>query len=106
MKKILLVLASLLLINTVVLCAEETAESAENSTQATQSENTISAAPAALSKGESFMAAFGMGDSGVIGGGESGGTSGSGASVAAAMSTAHVGSTVLTSPQNTPYSYK
>ncbi|MEG0136983.1 MAG: hypothetical protein RR682_13370 [Cetobacterium sp.] len=105
MKKILLVLASLLLINTVVLGAEE-AESAENSTQATQSENTVSAAPAALSKGESFMAAFGMGDSGVIGGGESGGTSGSGASVAAATSTAHVGSTALTSPQNTPYSYK
>ncbi|MEG1449757.1 MAG: hypothetical protein RSC62_03020 [Cetobacterium sp.] len=107
MKKILLVLASLLLINTVVLCAEETAESAENSTQVTQSENTFSAAPAALSKGDSFMAAFGMGDSGVIGGGESGGTSGTPAgAVAVAHSIAHVGSTALTSPQNTPYSYK
>lgn len=105
MKKIILVMISLLFINAVALCAEEET--------ATEEETTISAAeasPAAMTKGESFMAAFGMGDSGVIDGGESGGSTGGAASsvgaVAAAHATAHVGSTALTSPQNTPYTYK
>lgn len=101
MKKIILVIASLLFINTVALCAEEET--------ATEEETTISAAeasPAAMTKGESFMAAFGMGDSGIIDGGESGGLTSTAGSTAIASSTAHAGSTVLTSPQNTPYSYK
>lgn len=55
--------------------------------------------------GDSFMGAFGMGDSSIVSGGESGGGVTAGLT-AVELSAAHVGSTSLTSSQNTPYSYK
>ncbi|MGL5057818.1 MAG: hypothetical protein ACRC6A_10690, partial [Fusobacteriaceae bacterium] len=56
-----------------------------------------------ISKGESFMAAFGMGDS--VAGGESGMSSSAGMA-GIAGNIANTAASNLTSSQNTPYSYK
>lgn len=101
MKKILLVMTSLLLVSSLALAAEE------NNTANTNESVAESTAPVAtagtLSKGESFMVAFGMHDSPIVGGGESGGSTASTAATAVATTSAHSGAVVLTSSQNTPY---
>lgn len=104
MKKFLLVMTSLLLVSSLALAVEE-----ENTTNTSESV-TESTAPVVtagtLSKGESFMVAFGMQESPIVGGGESGGSTASPAATAVANTIAHSGTVVLTSSQNTPYSYK
>ncbi|WP_407536937.1 hypothetical protein [Cetobacterium somerae] len=101
MKKIILVMTSLLLVSSLALAVEE--ENTMNTNEAVAE----SAAPAGtLSKGESFMVAFGMQESPIVGGGESGGSTASTAATAVATTSAHTGAVVLTSSQNTPYSYK
>lgn len=100
MKKFLLVMTSLLLVSSLALAVEE-----ENTTNTSESV-TESTAPGTLSKGESFMVAFGMQESPIVGGGESGGSTASSAATAVAGTVAHSGAVVLTSSQNTPYSYK
>lgn len=104
MKKFLLVMTSLLLVSSLALAVEE-----GNTTNTSESvtESTVPVATAGtLSKGESFMVAFGMQDSPIVGGGESGGSTASSAATAVAGTVAHSGAVVLTSSQNTPYSYK
>lgn len=103
MKKFLLVITSLLLVSSLALAVEE-----ENITNTNESvtENTAPVATATLSKGESFMVAFGMKESPIVGGGESGGSTASPAATAVAHTIAHSGAVVLTNSQNTPYSYK
>lgn len=109
MKKILLVITSLFLVSSLALAVEE---NNTVSTGETAVENTVPAtsatpvATATLSKGESFMVAFGMHESPIVGGGESGGSTASSAATAVAGTVAHSGAVVLTSSQNTPYSYK
>lgn len=106
MKKILLVITSLFLVSSLALAVEE---NNTVSTGETTVENTVPATPVAtatLSKGESFMVAFGMHESPIVGGGESGGSTATSAATAVAGTVAHSGAVVLTSSQNTPYSYK
>ena len=106
MKKILLIATSLLLVTSLALAVEQENESAVNAEE-TVAEGTTSVATAGtLSKGESFMVAFGMQESPIVGGGESGGGTSSAAGTAVAVSSAQTGAVVLTSSQNTPYSYK
>lgn len=101
MKKFLLVMTSLLLVSSLALAVEE-----ENTTNTSESVTESTATAGTLSKGESFMVAFGMQDSPIVGGGESGGSTASPAATAVAHTIAHSGAVVLTSSQNTPYSYK
>lgn len=102
MKKIILVMTSLLLVSSLALAVEE--ENTMNTNEAV-AESTVPAA-GTLSKGESFMVAFGMQESPIVGGGESGGSTTSTAATVVATTSAHTGAVVLTSSQNTPYSYK
>lgn len=102
MKKLLLILGILMMVTSVTYTAEENTTS-ENGSTTKDSKGTQPRAP--MSKGDSFMAAFGMGDSSIVSGGESGGGVTAGLT-AIELSAAHVGSTSLTSSQNTPYSYK
>ena len=109
MKKFLLVITSLFLVSSLALAAEEKHTSNANETTVENTASTapaIPVAPATLSKGESFMVAFGMQESPIVGGGESGGSTVSSATAAVAGTVAHSGAVVLTSSQNTPYSYK
>lgn len=107
MKKLLLILGVLMMVTSVTYAAEEntTSENGNTTSKSTtkDSKGTHSGAP--ISKGDSFMGAFGMGDSPIVSGGESGGGVTAGLT-AVELSAAHVGSTSLTSSQNTPYSYK
>ena len=106
MKKFLLVMTLLFLISSLAFAAEQETENTGAASE-TVAENTTSVATAGtLSKGDSFMVAFGMQDSPIVGGGESGGSTNSTAATAVAGSVAHTGAVVLTSSQNTPYSYK
>ncbi len=99
MKKLLLILGILMMVTSVTYTAEE------NTTSDTTKDSKGTQPGAPMSKGDSFMAAFGMGDSSIVSGGESGGGVTAGLT-AIELSAAHVGSTSLTSSQNTPYSYK
>ncbi len=99
MKKLLLILGILMMVTSVTYTAEE------NTTSDTTKDSKGTQPGAPMSKGDSFMAAFGMGDSSIVSGGESGGGVTVGLT-AIELSAAHVGSTSLTSSQNTPYSYK
>lgn len=99
MKKLLLILGILMMVTSVTYTAEE------NTTSDTTKDSKGTQSGAPMSKGDSFMAAFGMGDSSIVSGGESGGGVTAGLT-AIELSAAHVGSTSLTSSQNTPYSYK
>ena len=112
MKKLLLILGILMMATSLTYAAQDEESTSEG--EGTVAESTTEGAPAeapsgvALSKGDSFMAAFGMGDSSIVSGGESGGggVSSSAGAAAVAHTAAHVGSVSLTSSQNTPYTYK
>lgn len=104
MKKIILVMTSLLLVSSLALAVEE--ENTANTNEAVAESAAPAATAGTLSKGESFMVAFGMQESPIVGGGESGGSTASTAATAVATTSAHTGAVVLTSSQNTPYSYK
>ena len=109
MKKLLLILGIMMMATSLTYAVDDETTSEDEGTVA-ESTATASEAPASvtLSKGDSFMVAFGMGDSSIVSGGESGGggmTSTAG-STAIAHASAHVGSVSLTSSQNTPYTYK
>ena len=102
-KKMLLVISVILLSNAVFAVDQEPTNTvnADSSNTVTVENTTVT-----LSKGESFMVAFGMHNSSIVGGGESGGNSTSASATAVASTSAHSGAVVLTSSQNTPYSYK
>lgn len=104
MKKFLLVMTSLLLVSSLALAVEE--ENTTNTSESVTESTALVATAGTLSKGESFMVAFGMQESPIVGGGESGGSTASSAATAVAGTVAHSGAVVLTSSQNTPYSYK
>ena len=112
MKKLLLILGIMMMATSLTYAAEdeETTTSEGEGTVAESTGATSAEAPVGvtLSKGDSFMVAFGMADSSIVSGGESGGggISSSAGAAAVAGSTAHVGSVSLTSSQNTPYTYK
>lgn len=107
MKKLLLALGIMLMATSLTYAVDEEMTSEGEGTVAESTATASEAAPVAgtLSKGDSFMAAFGMGTS-QVGGGEAGGVSSTAGSTAVAHTAAHVGSVSLTSSQNTPYSYK
>ncbi len=112
MKKVLIILGTLILINTVSLCAEEINEGSQEgvsvtseSIQGGDSVGVSMDAGSSMSKGDSFMTAFGMGDSGVVGGGEAGSTGGNGGAVVATSTAGHVANQGIT-PGGTPYTYK
>lgn len=102
MKKLLLVLGVMMMATSLTYAVEEESAPAEESTVA---ENVAPTEGVTLSKGDSFMVAFGMEPSAVIGG-EGGMVSSPAAATSVASTSAHVGSSTLTSSQNTPYSYK
>lgn len=106
MKKLLLILGILLTVTSLTYAVDE--ESTSEGEAAVAESTAEASTGVALSKGDSFMAAFGMRDSSIVGGGESGGAGVSSAagSAAVAQTAAHVGAVSLTSSQNTPYSYK
>lgn len=112
MKKLLLILGIMMMATSLTYAVEdeETTTSEGEGTVAESTGVTSAEAPVGvtLSKGDSFMAAFGMGDSSIVSGGESGGggVSSTAGSTAVAHTAAHVGSVSLTSSQNTPYTYK
>ncbi|MGL5427417.1 MAG: hypothetical protein ACRDAS_05830 [Cetobacterium sp.] len=93
MKRFLVLSTTLLLMASLTFAAESKAEK-----KAEKSSTGVT-----ISKGDSFMAAFGMGDS--VAGGEAG-TSSSAGSAAVAGNLANRVAAGLTSSQNTPYSYK
>ena len=104
MKKIILTIVSLFLLNSLAFAVDQ---ESENPIDTERSETvTVENTAGTLSKSESFMVAFGMHDSSVVGGGESGGNPAPAAATAVASTNAHSGAVVLTSSQNTPYSYK
>lgn len=102
MKKFLIVLGAMFMIATVNF-AQENEENTNTSAETTAESAPVSGA---ISKGDSFMAAFGMGDSSIVGGGEAGGTISTAGAAAVAGTVASTGAANLTSSQNTPYSYK
>lgn len=102
MKKLLLTLGILMMATSLTYAVEEETPAEENVAVA---ENAAPTEGVTLSKGDSFMVAFGMEPSAVIGG-EGGAISSPAAATAVAGTSAHVGSVGLTSSQNTPYSYK
>ena len=111
MKKLLLILGIMMMATSLTYAAEDEETTSEGEGTVAESTGATSAeAPVGvtLSKGDSFMVAFGMADSSIVSGGESGGggISSSAGAAAVAGSTAHVGSVSLTSSQNTPYTYK
>ena len=104
MKKILLILGMLVMVTSLTYAVDEETTSEDEGTVAESTAATSAEAPT-LSKGDSFMAAFGM-ETSAVSGGEAGGITSSAGSTAVAHTSAHVGSVSLTSSQNTPYSYK
>ncbi|MGL4934290.1 MAG: hypothetical protein ACRCXX_06000 [Cetobacterium sp.] len=84
----------------------QTTRSVENTSQTQNISNT---SVLVVSKSDSFMTAFGMGDSNVVAGGESGGEANSNSSSTSQSSSAIAGSVItsgtssLTNIQNTPY---
>ena len=102
MKKLLLILGVMMMATSLTYAVEEESAPAEESAVA---ENVAPTEGVTLSKGDSFLAAFGM-ETSTVSGGEAGGITSSAGSTAVAHTAAHVGSVTLTSSQNTPYSYK
>lgn len=107
MKKLLLALGIMLMATSLTYAVDEETTSEDESTVAESTGTASAEAPTGvtLSKGDSFLAAFGMQTS-QVSGGEAGGITSSAGSTAVAHTAAHVGSVSLTSSQNTPYSYK
>lgn len=107
MKKILLMLGMLVMVASLTYAVDEETTPEDEGTVTESAATTSAEAPigATLSKGDSFMAAFGM-ETSVVSGGEAGGVTSSAGSTAVAHTSAHVGSVSLTSSQNTPYTYK
>ncbi|MGL4785980.1 MAG: hypothetical protein ACRC2Q_03705 [Cetobacterium sp.] len=107
MKKLLLALGIMLMATSLTYAVDEETTSEDESTVAESTGAASAEAPTGvtLSKGDSFLAAFGMQTS-QVSGGEAGGITSSAGSTAVAHTAAHVGSVSLTSSQNTPYSYK
>ena len=109
MKKLLLVLGIMMMATSLTYAVDEETTSEDEGTVAESTAATSAEAPApvaaTLSKGDSFMAAFGM-ETSAVSGGEAGGITSSAGSTAVAHTSAHVGAVSLTSSQNTPYSYK
>lgn len=104
MKNFLLVITSLFLVNSLALAIEE--ENTVNTSESVIESTAPIVTTGTLSKGESFMVAFGMQESPIVGGGESGGSTSSLAAIAVAGTLANSGAIVLTNSQNTPDSYK
>ncbi|MCX3066991.1 hypothetical protein OQE61_05750 [Cetobacterium somerae] len=107
MKKLLLALGIMLMVTSLAYAVDEETTSEDESTVAESTGAASVEAPTGvtLSKGDSFLAAFGMQTS-QVSGGEAGGITSSAGLTAVAHTAAHVGSVSLTSSQNTPYSYK
>ena len=107
MKKLLLILVILMMTTSLTYAVDEETTSEDEGAVAESTSASSAEAPTgvALSKGDSFLAAFGM-ETSAVSGGEAGGITSSAGSTAVAHTSAHVGSISLTSSQNTPYSYK
>lgn len=107
MKKLLLILGIMMMATSLTYAVDEETTSEDEGAVAESTAATSAEAPTGvtLSKGDSFLAAFGM-ETSAVSGGEAGGISSSAGSAAVAHTSAHVGSVSLTSSQNTPYSYK
>lgn len=107
MKKLLLILGIMMMATSLTYAEGEKKTSKDEDTATESTAATSAEAPTGvtISKGDSFLAAFGM-ETSAVSGGEAGGISSSAGSTAVAQASAHVGSVSLTSSQNTPYSYK
>lgn len=101
MKKFLLITMSLFLVSSLAFTAEEKSKDGKSETTS----ESASSPAGTISKGDSFMAAFGMQESSTAGG-ESGGSRVSAGATAVATTVVSTVSASLTSSQNTPYNYK
>lgn len=106
MKKLITLLASLILVTSVAFGEESTDTVQESNTTSTETsvggvqESSMGQGTGSLSRGDSFMVSVGMGDSSLIVGGEVGGT-GAGVATTTASGLANQG----TNPGHTPYTY-
>ncbi|MGL4653509.1 hypothetical protein [Cetobacterium sp.] len=106
MKRILAILGTMLIVSSMSFAAEGVDNSSNKTKSKSKSESESTETAVTISKGDSFMVAFGMADSSLVGGGEAGGISSTAGAAAVAGTAASTGSSNLTSSQNTPYTYK
>lgn len=106
MKRILAVLAAMLVVSSMSFAAKKNERTSKGDSSESKGMTQSSQPVAVVAKGDSFMVAFGMADSSLVGGGEAGGVSSTAGSAAVAGTAASTGSSNLTSSQNTPYTYK
>lgn len=105
MKKLITLLASLILVTSVAFGEESTDTVQESNTTSTETsvggvqESSMGQGTGSLSRGDSFMTAIGMADSSIVPGGEVGGS----AQTAVAVSTGSNLASQGTNPGHTPY---
>lgn len=101
MKRIYILLASLMLVGSIAFGEEKSDTTTNTNTTGTQDISTQGGGTTSLSRGESFLVSLGMNDSSIVVGGEVGGAPKTSVAITTGSNLANQG----TNPGHTPYTY-